>query len=267
MAKKVSVIIPTKNEEKNIAHCLNSIKKQAVKDIEMIVVDNQSTDRTVKIAKKLSVKVFQAGPERSAQRNFGAKKAVGKYLLFLDADMELGKEVVAQCLNLAEKGAQAVIISEKVVPQGFWGRCRALEKSCYLGDELMEAARFYEKALFIKLGGYDKKLIASEDWDLHQQARKTGARIGRTKSFVLHREKETNPFKAARKKYYYGQNLAHYLKKHPKLAFSQYQPIRPAFLRNLRKLLGQPVLALGLIILKLSEYAGGGLGLIRGKIK
>lgn len=270
MKPTISVIIPTKNEEQNIAQCIKSVKKSGVRSQEseeIIVVDNKSTDRTTEIAKKLGAKVFQAGPERSAQRNFGAKKATGNYLLFLDADMELEKEVISECFNLAKKGFPVVIISEKVVGKGFWSQCRALEKSCYLGDELIEAARFYKKDLFLKLGGFDEKLIASEDWDLHQRAKKVGAEIGRTKSFVLHHEKETNPMEAARKKYYYGLNLAHYLKKHPKLALTQYQPLRLAFLRNSKKLLAHPALTLGLITLKLGEYLGGGLGLIRGRIK
>lgn len=272
MVKKVTVIIPTRNEEKNIERCIASVKSQvsgvkSQRKAEIIVVDNQSTDQTVAIAKKLGAKVFQAGPERSAQRNFGAKKATGEYLLFLDADMELEKNVIPEYLNLAERGLSAVIVSEKVIGKGFWSRCRALEKSCYLGDELIEAARFYKRVLFLKLGGFDEKLIASEDWDLHQRTKKAGAKIGRTKSFVLHHEKKVNPIQVAKKKYYYGQNLALYLKKHPKLALAQYQPLRPAFWRNIKKLITQPLLALGLVALKLGEYLGGGLGLIRGKFK
>ncbi len=69
----VSVIVTTKNEEKNIANCLKSIKGQSYpqEKIQIIVVDNNSSDSTTKIAKRFTDKVYNKGPERSAQRNYG----------------------------------------------------------------------------------------------------------------------------------------------------------------------------------------------------
>ncbi|MDO8551664.1 MAG: glycosyltransferase [bacterium] len=270
MNNKVSIIIATKNEELNIARCIKSIQSSIINHqslIEVIVVDNYSTDQTGQIAKKMGAKVFEKGPERSSQRNFGAQKATGQYLVFLDADMSLETELISECLNLAQKGFGSIILSEKIIPRGYWEKCRALEKSCYLGDDLIEAARFYERRLFEEAGGYDENLIASEDWDLHQRVKKSKSLIGRTKSFVQHNEKETNPLQAAKKKYYYGLNLASYLKKHPALAFAQYQPLRPALLRHWPKLLLHPILTCGLVILKSSEYIGGGSGLIVGRLR
>lgn len=101
--RQVSVIITTKNEEANIKNFLKSIRNQTYpKDkIEIIVVDNNSTDRTKEIVVRYTenpngnsfafhgVKVYNYGPERSAQRNFGVKQAGGKYILYLDADMIL----------------------------------------------------------------------------------------------------------------------------------------------------------------------------------
>ena len=95
----VSIIITTKNEEKNIGRCLKSIKKQACPNIEIIVVDNNSIDKTKQITKKYTKNVFNKGPERSAQRNFGAQKAKGKYLLFLDADMTLSPQLIKKAVH------------------------------------------------------------------------------------------------------------------------------------------------------------------------
>jgi len=69
----VSVIITTKNEAKNIKQCLESIKRQTYAAIEIVVVDNNSLDATVAITKAYTAHIFTKGPERSAQRNFGAK--------------------------------------------------------------------------------------------------------------------------------------------------------------------------------------------------
>lgn len=265
MAKKsnplVSIIVPTKNEEKNIERCLKSIKAQSYRNLEIIVVDNNSSDRTVEIAKKYTGKIFLKGPERSTQRNFGASKAEGKYLIFLDADMQMQKKVVEECVTAEKK---AVILSEAVVGKTYLEKCRALEKECYLGDDLIEAARFFEKELFLRLKGYDRKLIASEDWDLTEKIRKTGAQIGRTKSKVLHFEKEGNIFNVMKKKFYYGVNLPYYFKKNSKLAQGQYNPFRGAFLRNWRKLLVKPHLTLGMFTIKFCEFSAGGVGYLIG---
>lgn len=104
----ISVIITTKNEEKNIKNCLNSIKDQSYpfENIEIIVVDNNSTDKTKEKVEEfkrgftlLNTKLFNQGPERSAQRNYGVEKSSGEYFLYLDADMTLHKDVIKDCVS------------------------------------------------------------------------------------------------------------------------------------------------------------------------
>src|SRR3989344_3658605 len=256
-----SLVIPTRNEEKNIERCLESILRQTYSPIEIIIVDKNSRDKTVEIAKKYTDNIFFKEPERSTQRNYGAQKARGEFVTFIDADMQLEPAIISECVDqFSQKNVKAVILSEKVVGSTFWGKVRSLEKQCYMGDDLIEAARCFVKELFLKLGGFDTKLIASEDWDLTESVRKARLTIGRTQSFVAHYEKEANPFEAAQKKYYYGLNLPLYIRKHKTLALRQYSPLRLAFLRNWRLLLAHPLLTLGLIMMKLFEFAGGGLG-------
>lgn len=78
----VSIIVTTKNEEKNIATCLRSIinsinsSNSTNQNVEIIVVDNNSSDNTVKVAKEFTDKVYNKGPESSAQENFGVEKAI-----------------------------------------------------------------------------------------------------------------------------------------------------------------------------------------------
>src|SRR5688500_6010720 len=95
----VSVIITTRNEEQVIERLLTSVKAQTYPEIELLVVDNNSEDNTKKITQKYTSKVYDFGPERSAQRNYGASKAKGSYLLFLDADMKLEKDVISECVT------------------------------------------------------------------------------------------------------------------------------------------------------------------------
>src|SRR5690554_5923098 len=94
----VSVVITTRNEERNLRNCLLSVRAQSYPQerIEIIVVDNNSTDRTVEIAREFTPQVFTMGPERSAQRNHGIiEKARGDVVLYLDADMILAPETIA----------------------------------------------------------------------------------------------------------------------------------------------------------------------------
>jgi glycosyltransferase involved in cell wall biosynthesis len=78
----VSVVVPTCNSAKTLDICLKSVKEQTYPNIEIILVDNSSIDNTREIAEKYG-KVFIKGPERSAQRNFGARQSNGEYLFFL----------------------------------------------------------------------------------------------------------------------------------------------------------------------------------------
>ena len=103
----VSVIVTTKNEADRLPACLESIKKQTYLNIELIVVDNNSRDKTKDIAKSFGARVFDKGPERSAQRNFGVSHAKGDYLLFLDADMELTPKVVEECVEVMGQGTMS----------------------------------------------------------------------------------------------------------------------------------------------------------------
>jgi len=88
----VSVIIPTLNEEKNIGNCLASIFAQdyPVQKLEVIVVDDKSTDQTIKIVKKYPVKILISGAHHGeVSKMIGFKMAKGEFTIYLDADVEL----------------------------------------------------------------------------------------------------------------------------------------------------------------------------------
>src|SRR5574344_1036386 len=87
---KISVIIPMRDTEKYIAECLDSIMSQTYPNLEIIVVDDGSTDNSVLIAKSYKVKVIQQKKMGvSVARNTGIDMATGEYLHFIDADDKL----------------------------------------------------------------------------------------------------------------------------------------------------------------------------------
>ncbi|MBI4058007.1 glycosyltransferase [Candidatus Microgenomates bacterium] len=252
----VSVIVPTKNEEVNIVRCLTSVKKQTYKGkIEIIVVDNFSTDKTVHLAKKFTSKVWKRGSERSAQRNFGAEHARGDYLLFLDADMELSRGAIADCVKLAQLPHSVIVtITERGRGYDFWGRALALEKNTYYqGPTYLVSSRFFPREPFLKLGGYDQSLVAAEDWDLTQRFLNEGFVMRITRSSVYHHEPKATLITLIKKEMYYIKNIARYAKKHP-LAFSYQGSILYrgfVWIRSWRTLIRHPLLTLGFLWYKL----------------
>jgi len=186
--------------------------------------------------------------------------AKGEFILSIDSDMELTPNVVAECVAKVESGFDAVIIPEFSVGEGFWAKCRVLEKECYIGDELIEASRLFKREAFEEVNGYDPELEAGEDWDLNQRIRKAGYRIGRINALIKHHEGGLSLWKTIRKKCQYGKTLEKYKRKHPNEAKQQLRFIRPAFVKNWRKLVRDPIHAFGMLFMKTCEFAAGWLG-------
>ena len=258
----VSVIITTKNEEAVIENLFKSLRRQTYKNLEIILVDNGSIDRTKDISSKYTKLIFNKGPERSAQRNWGVKKAKGKYVLILDADMELSKRTLAECVDKATS-YKAIVIPEKSFGKGFWTKFKIFEREFYEGENDIEAARFFVRSLFLRFGGYDTSITGPEDWDLPLRMRKNGIKIGRIKSYILHNERNFSPFKSAKKKFYYASHAKVYLTRHSDMVFSQGNLLfRPVFFRKWKKIVSHPVLSSGMFVVRLIEMTGAGLGVL-----
>lgn len=269
----VSIIITTKNEETVLAKLILSLKEQTYPYKEIILVDNNSTDKTLAIAQKMGAKTYTFGPERSAQRNFGAGKSKGNYLFFVDADMRLTANVVEECVQkcLKDKEIGAVIIPEQSIGSNFWERVKAFERSFYnqYGDEITDAARFFRKETFNKVGGYDELITGPEDWDLPERIKMKEYKIGRIKSVIYHYEKIDSLFNLAKKKFYYGLKSHRYLSKQNIAVFSPKTVyfLRPVFYKNFNKLISHPILAISMFFMFTIELLSGGLGYLVGKSK
>jgi glycosyltransferase involved in cell wall biosynthesis len=185
----VSVIVPCRNNADTLAECLASIEAQTYPLVETIVVDRDSTDTTKDIALGFTSSVFNTGPERSAQRNLGAREATGHYLLFIDSDMLLAPTVVSDCLAQFADYPElvAVTIPESSFGQGFWAKCKALERSYYNGVTWIECPRFIPKTVFDQSGGYNEIIAGGEDWELTRRLEPLGP-FGRVATLIRHDE-------------------------------------------------------------------------------
>jgi glycosyltransferase involved in cell wall biosynthesis len=252
----VAVIVTTRNSGQTLAACLASIRQQTYPAVELVVVDNHSSDDTLAIARQYADAVATIGPERSAQRNHGASLSKSAHLLFIDADMVLDSEVVAEGVALLHSsGVSAVVIPEETVGEGFWTACRALERGCYNGDDTIEAARLYRRTSFLEADGFDPQLNGGEDWDLSRRVAR-GRRLPRTQAIIHHDEGRTRLRTVYTKRRYYAPGYLAFLRKHGRGAVAQGNPIlRAAFIRNWRTLGRHPLLTAGMFTLKAVELA------------
>ncbi|MFA6296266.1 MAG: glycosyltransferase [Patescibacteria group bacterium] len=221
----ISVIITTKNEEDNIRYCLKSIKQQTYPKefIEMIVIDNNSTDKTKEIAKQYTKLVFNFGPERSAQRNYGINKCHGEYFLQLDADQSLDKNVIEECVkkivNFKDNDKSnnyfadiALQVPENIVgSKNYFNRIRNYEKVFYT-NSVIDCVRFIPTKIIKDIGGYDCSLNGPEDWDLDQRIREK-CYIDIIDSHMDHNEGNVTFLKFLEKKWYYSKSFGKYISK------------------------------------------------------
>ena len=261
--KRLSVVITTRNEEANIANCIHAF--DAVReDVEIIVVDNASTDATKKIAADLGATVLDKGPERSAQRNLGWRTATAEWVVVLDADMILPDATIGEILDrcrLQSNAVEAYWIPEVRTGSGIRVKARNFERSFYDGT-CIDALRLFHKSLLEKTGGYDENLIAGpEDWELDIRVLATGAKCAVLKNHLIHNEKQLTLKRMLEKKAYYTKSMATYQAKwkdHPALKkqFGLYYRFLGVFVENgkWKKLLRHPILA---IVMYFERFAVG----------
>jgi glycosyltransferase involved in cell wall biosynthesis len=190
---KVSVIVPAFNEEKLIVASLRCIKQAmaALPDCELIVCNNNSTDRTGELAAMEGAKVvFEPVNQISRARNTGAAAACGDWLLFVDADSFPPRELFADALAHMEAGRYvaggAVVKLDHEAPwvarlvANLWNCISRTARWCAGSFIFCEAAAFRE------VGAFSLDLYASEEIDLSQKLKKLAKARGKD-LIILHR--------------------------------------------------------------------------------
>ncbi len=162
---QLSIVITTRNEEKNIGRLLESIAASGFEMARVVVVDNHSTDATGRIVTQCGARLVLAGPERSAQRNIGVANCSTEYVMVLDADMEVSTALLDEVVNLiSERQPLSIVMPELSVGDGWIVAARKAERSRYTDDLSICAARVFKVSEFNKAGGYDLRVTGPEDW-------------------------------------------------------------------------------------------------------
>jgi glycosyltransferase involved in cell wall biosynthesis len=256
----VAVVVPTRNSATTLRACLESLRAQT-HPCEIIVVDNSSSDATCVIAQELADRVVTRGPERSAQRNAGAALTAAPIIGFIDSDMVLSTNVVAEVVLEIAGGSASVVIPERTVGEGYWAKVSAFERSFYLDDHFVEAPRFFTADVFHSVGGFDEAMTGAEDWDLGLRTASMGART-RTNAEIVHEEGRVRFFNICMKKAYYAPGVALFVKKHGSGTLREMASRR--WLRQPRALANS--LGVGLVALKAGQALAMAGGLVAASI-
>ena len=216
MNELVSITIPTYNSEKTLKETLKSVKSQTYKKIELILIDSNSTDKTLKIAKDFGAKVYQYEGTLLGARELGAKKAKGNYILLVDSDHILEKTVVERGIELLKKFDMLWLYERS------WKPKRLLEILYDADRELVQKyskdfinpiggvilPRFYKKDLLVKaFENIPKKIlplcVAHDHAIIYLEAYKLSKKISKLDHAIWHMEpwSWSNLFK---KTYRYG---------------------------------------------------------------
>ncbi|MBI5036763.1 glycosyltransferase [Candidatus Micrarchaeota archaeon] len=185
---KLSVIVPTLNEERVIENTLKELRKRVPRDAEFIVSDGDSSDHTRQIAKKYAKIVwkhidFPYKKSIAAGRNAGAKAAKGEILLFNDADTMPSKAFVEEALEVfrmqpevASVGCNIMPLHESCIANVFFKFLNLIVRVAgSLGQPAISGnCVFYRAASFWKAKGFDESMFASEDQDLSRRMAKIG---------------------------------------------------------------------------------------------
>lgn len=118
---KISIIVPVYNVEKYIERCLKSIVNQTLKDIEIIIVNDGTLDRSLNICKDFAkkdnrIKIYSKTNEGlGLTRNYGMKYAKGKYIAFVDSDDFIDENFYEKLYNAAEENKCDMSLGEYII--------------------------------------------------------------------------------------------------------------------------------------------------------
>lgn len=165
-APRISIIIPALNEQEHIGRAIRSAITADDAEAEIIVVDGNSSDETVTVARSCGATVVHGGRGRARQMNAGAAAARGEVLLFLHADSQLPVHYVRHVRHiLAWPGTVAGAFSLEIQPTGLGMRVHAATtnfRSRGLGIPYGDQAIFLTRATFDAFGGYPDTAIMED---------------------------------------------------------------------------------------------------------
>lgn len=249
----VSVIVPTYNSARTLDECLGALKRQEYKNIEIIVTDSFSKDKTKDMALRYGAKILDAETLALA-RKMGVELSKGKYILFLDSDQIIEPNTIALSVKACEEeGFDGVTHFErsKIYKNTFVERLINYDKWIFHSeqddDPIYGTAepRFFRADFVKRIDFLDNPPITFELAIINLKMNQMGAKIKFIDAYIYHYE--TSSFLQVAKKFFrYGFYYIPALKRFPNLVVHHSAPRRTYFTLRAFK---RPFLLLGLFVL------------------
>jgi glycosyltransferase involved in cell wall biosynthesis len=198
----ISIVIPTRNSSRTLDSCLSSIQNQSYSNIELIIVDSESFDNTLEIAKKYSAKLIKTKYKVLGARFLGLKASKGNYILYLDSDQILvNPYIIEHSLSSFSNYDMLCLEEESYMPHSFLQKLidadRKLVNSLSTRHldplEGVLIPRFYKYSLlecaFKKLAADNMPDIEiSEDCLIYYHAYSISSKIGIIRKALMHKD-------------------------------------------------------------------------------
>lgn len=181
----LSVVIPARNEEKNLRSCVESLKASAQSagaKLEIVVVINRCTDRTEEVGRSLGAQiVYEDACNLSKIRNAGVRASNSEFIITLDADNVVSKNMILKVLSSLRDpniiGGGVLILPERwslgIVCTGL------LLLPVALYHRITVGLFFFRRNDFERIGGFNEELVSVEDVDFALRLKRLGAETGR----------------------------------------------------------------------------------------
>lgn len=186
---KISCIVSTYNKAKQLTKAVNSILKQSERDFELLIIDDNSNDRTKRICKKLMkqdkrIRYFKLNENHGHDgypKNYGIKQAKGQYITFLDDDDVYRQDALKVLYNFIKQTKVDLIYGDYLIhnkgkAKPGWSldfQASLLQKMNYIAMSVVMVKR---KAL-LKVGGFNENIHILKDWNLWLRLHKAGYQI------------------------------------------------------------------------------------------
>ncbi len=200
----ISIIVPVYNREKCITRCLDSIINQLYKNIEIIVVDDGSTDNTYEVLLEYKIRdnrirvLKKNNGGVSSARMYGLNNASGKYVGFVDSDDYIEKEMYLKLYSaICENESDMAVLYDYVVkkrdgnPESCITNDIALKKICMLEFPTSVWAGLYKKEIALQVG-FDTNIHFFEDFYFNFQVLEKTDKVSIVNGHYYRYEKSDN---------------------------------------------------------------------------
>jgi cellulose synthase/poly-beta-1,6-N-acetylglucosamine synthase-like glycosyltransferase len=226
--KTVSVIIPTKNESKNLEEALNSLKKSGIPPTaEIIVVDAHSTDNTVEIATNYGIRVlYEDSGTRGGACNIGWRNGQGDIIIYTDADCLFTKGWINSILKHFDDYEVSTVGGADLNPprvDSYFEESSGLLDELRIGSNIWRGSSIrprgcnvaYRKSALLRAGGFDEKFVTGEEIDLQFRLHKLGYKTIFDPSIRVYHKRRPSLSSYCKQFRRYGFGAFQEVKKHP----------------------------------------------------